>query len=187
MNQLLGASYDQTKEYKKAAEAYKAALDREGAVEGISEYLPISSTGHLLVTQRLLGLGTGAGKTAADTYAVAIQVGAIAAVAVLYWRRIGQLVRGLIGRDTEGRRILIRLAIAFVPAAAVGLVLDHTIKRHLFGPWPVVAAWTAGGLFLLWWRPRAGSVTLSTLTTRHALIIGGAQVLSLWPGVSRSW
>ena len=74
-----------------------------GAVEGITEFLPISSTGHLLVTQRLLGLGTGEGKTAADTYVVAIQLGAILAVVMLYRRRLVQLGSGLIGRDAEGR------------------------------------------------------------------------------------
>jgi hypothetical protein len=91
-----------------------------GAVEGITEYLPVSSTGHLLVTQRLLGLGNGAGKTAADTYAIAIQLGAIHVVVALYRRRIGQLAAGLIGRDTEGRTLLVRLLVAFIPAAVVG-------------------------------------------------------------------
>ena len=157
-----------------------------GAVEGITEYLPVSSTGHLLVTQRLLGLGEGAGKVAADTYAVAIQVGAIAAVIALYWTRIGQLFRGLIGRDDEGRRILIALAIAFVPSAAIGFLFGDDIKDQLFGPWPVVVAWAVGGIFLLVWRPSPGRITLSTITARHAAIIGAAQILALWPGTSRS-
>lgn len=74
-----------------------------GAVEGITEFLPISSTGHLLVTQRLIGLGSGAGKTAADTYAIAIQFGAILAVVVLYWSRLCQLLQGALGRNDEGR------------------------------------------------------------------------------------
>ncbi len=157
-----------------------------GAVEGITEYLPVSSTGHLLVTQRLLGLGTGAGKTAADTYAVAIQLGAIAAVITVFWSRLQQLLAGLIGRDADGRRLLIRLITAFAPAALVGIAFDNTIKAHLFGPWPVIAAWGLGGILLLVWRPRPGRVALEGLTTHHALIIGGAQVLALWPGVSRS-
>ncbi len=157
-----------------------------GAVEGITEYLPVSSTGHLLVTQRLLGLGEGAGKVAADTYAVAIQVGAIAAVIALYWARIGQLFQGLIGRNDEGRRILIALAVAFVPAAAIGVLFGDAIKEQLFGPWPVVAAWAVGGVFLLVWRPSSGNITLSTVTVRHAAIIGAAQILALWPGTSRS-
>jgi undecaprenyl-diphosphatase len=157
-----------------------------GAVEGITEYLPVSSTGHILITQRLLGLGHGASKTAADTYAIAIQLGAILAVVALFWRRIVQLARGLVGRDTEGRTLLIRLAVAFIPAAAIGAALDHPIKDHLFGPWPVVAAWAAGGVFLLWWTPRHGTNTINSITIRGAAIIGVAQALALWPGVSRS-
>src|SRR5688572_28945298 len=78
-----------------------------GLVEGITEYLPVSSTGHLLVSGRLLGLGgTDAQDRVLDTYAICIQLGAIAAVGVLYRERIGQLVRGLVGTDVEGRRIL---------------------------------------------------------------------------------
>ncbi len=157
-----------------------------GAVEGFTEYLPVSSTGHLLVTQRLLGLGEGDSKAAADTYAIAIQIGAILAVVVLYWRRLGQLASGVIGRDVDGRRLLVRLVIAFVPAAVVGLILGDTIKDQLFGAWPVIAAWLAGGIFLVVWNPRPGRVELTYLTTRHAAIIGAAQILALWPGMSRS-
>lgn len=157
-----------------------------GAVEGITEFLPVSSTGHLLITQRLLHLGSGAGKTAADTYAIAIQLGAILAVVALYRRRIVQVAQGLVGRDEEGRQLLIRLAVAFAPAAAVGAAFDHTIKKHLFGPWPVIGAWAVGGVFLLVWRPKHGSSTLMAMTIRSAFIIGLAQTLALWPGVSRS-
>jgi len=160
-----------------------------GAVEGITEYLPVSSTGHLLVTQRLLHLGTGAGKVAADTYAVAIQVGAILAVITLYRRRLGQLALGLAGRDVEGRQLLVRLAIAFLPAAAIGGALNHTIKDHLFGPWPVVGAWAVGGVFLLLWKPgrfTGGGRSITEISVRGAAIIGFAQALALWPGVSRS-
>jgi undecaprenyl-diphosphatase len=157
-----------------------------GAVEGITEFLPISSTGHLLVTQRLLDLGTGAGKTAADTYAVSIQVGAIMAVVALYWNRLLQMLRGLFGRDAAGLMLLLRLLTAFAPAAIVGVVLESTIKEHLFGPWPIVVAWAVGGVFLLWWKPQPGSIEILGLTTRHALIIGCTQMLALWPGVSRS-
>lgn len=157
-----------------------------GAVEGITEFLPISSTGHLLITQRLIGLGTGAGKTAADTYAIAIQLGAIVAVVTIYWKRIVQIVQGLFGRDADGRRLLILLIIAFLPAAVMGAAFDKKIKAHLFGPWPVVGAWAVGGLFLLVWRPKHGVTPLLGLTTRNAFIIGCAQVLALWPGTSRS-
>ncbi len=157
-----------------------------GAVEGFTEYLPVSSTGHLLVTQRLLGLGEGDAKAAADTYAIAIQIGAILAVVVLFWRRLGQLASGMIGRDVDGRKLLVRLIIAFVPAAGVGVLLGDSIKERLFGPWPVVAAWVVGGVFLVWWNPRPGRIDLTSFTVRHAAIIGAAQILALWPGMSRS-
>ena len=157
-----------------------------GAVEGFTEYLPVSSTGHLLVAQRLLDLGEGEAKAAADTYVIAIQIGAILAVVVLYWRRLGQLAAGVVGRDADGRRLLLRLMTAFVPAAVVGLLLGDTIKSELFGAWPVVAAWMAGGVFLVWWNPRPGSTELTAFTPRNAAIIGVAQILALWPGMSRS-
>lgn len=157
-----------------------------GAVEGITEFLPISSTGHLLVTQRLLGLGTGPGKAAADTYAIAIQLGAILAVVALYRHRISELANGVIGRDATGRQLLTRLIVAFVPAAAIGVAFGDSIKQHLFGPWPIVVAWAAGGAFLLWWRPRYGTTAIEKLTIRHAAIIGCAQILALLPGTSRS-
>jgi undecaprenyl-diphosphatase len=157
-----------------------------GAVEGITEFLPISSTGHLLVVQRLLGLGSGAGKRAADTYAVAIQGGAILAVVTLYRERVGQLAGGVVGRDADGRRLLGCLLVAFAPAALLGLALDGTIKAHLFGIWPVIAAWAVGGLFLLRWRPTPGRQALEAMDLRSAAIIGIAQALALWPGMSRS-
>lgn len=157
-----------------------------GAVEGITEFLPISSTGHLLVTQRLLDLGTGSGKAAADTYAIAIQIGAIMAVVAVSFRRIVQMANGLVGRDQVGRDLLMRLVVAFLPAALVGVVLGDMIKERLFGPWPIVAAWLVGGVFLLVWRPGNGATALEQMTVRHAAIIGCAQILALWPGTSRS-
>ena len=92
-----------------------------GVVEGITEFLPISSTGHLLVTQHLLGLGDEAGKVAADTYAIAIQLGAILAVVALYRVRIASMAKGVIGKDAEGRSILTMLLCAFLPAAVIGV------------------------------------------------------------------
>jgi undecaprenyl-diphosphatase len=157
-----------------------------GAVEGFTEYLPVSSTGHLLVTQRLLGLDDEAERAAADSYVIAIQIGAILAVVVLYWRRLGQIASGMVGRDADGRRLLVVLVVAFVPAALVGLILGDTIKDQLFGAWPVIVAWFLGGVFLVLWRPRPGTIELTQFTTRHAAIIGVAQILALWPGTSRS-
>ena len=162
-----------------------------GIVEGFTEYLPISSTGHLLVTQDLLGVGdTDETEDAADTYAITIQAGAILAVVVLYRRRLLSMAAGLAGRDDTGRATLVNLVIAFVPAAIVGVLLESTIKDHLFGVGPVIAAWIVGGLAILLWWPRLsariGSAPLEQMSVRAAVIIGAAQVIALWPGTSRS-
>lgn len=157
-----------------------------GFVEGITEYLPVSSTGHLVVVQRWLGLGDAAGRDAADTYAIAIQIGAILAVLLLYRRRVASMLRGVVGRDAEGRRLLGLLVASFVPAAVLGVAFGDAIKSELFSPGPVVVAWIVGGIFLLLWKPRGGSATLGDMTTRNALVIGFAQSFALWPGVSRS-
>jgi len=157
-----------------------------GIVEGITEFLPISSTGHLLVTQHLLGLGDETGKVAADTYAIAIQLGAILAVIALYRMRIASMAKGLVGKDPEGRSILMLLVCAFLPAAVIGLAFGDSIKDKLFTPWAIVVAWAAGGVFLLWWKPVHGTRNIAEITLRNALIIGVAQSLAMWPGVSRS-
>lgn len=157
-----------------------------GVVEGITEYLPVSSTGHLVVVQRWLGLGDAAGRDAADTYAIAIQVGAILAVLLLYRRRVTSMLNGVIGRDAEGRRLLGLLVTSFIPAAALGAAFGDAIKDELFSPGPVVVAWIVGGLFLLVWKPRTEGAALTSLTGRNAAVIGIAQALALWPGVSRS-
>ncbi|MBM3729479.1 MAG: undecaprenyl-diphosphate phosphatase [Actinobacteria bacterium] len=157
-----------------------------GVVEGITEYLPVSSTGHLLVVQRWLGLGDSVGRDAADTYAIAIQIGAILAVFLVYRARIASMIKGVAGRDDEGRRVLGLLVTSFVPAAVVGAVFGDVIKDELFSPGPVVIAWVVGGVFLILWKPRRDGASLSQLTMAHAVIIGCAQTLALWPGVSRS-
>ena len=158
-----------------------------GLVEGLTEYLPVSSTGHLVVTQRLLGIGA---SEAANAYAVAIQAGAIAAVIGLYRTRVGHLCLGLVGKHADGRRLLVSLLVAFVPAAVLGLAFDEAIERFLFGPWPIVAAWVAGGLLLIALGPRLQpgkpGLSVEAVTPRLALYIGLAQCAALCPGVSRS-
>jgi len=160
-----------------------------GVVEGITEYLPVSSTGHLLLAQRALGIEkTGA----ADAFAICIQAGAIVAVLGLYFRRVGQMARGMLGRNPEGLRLAMGVLCAFAPAAVLALLLEKPIKAHLFGLWPVVAAWFVGGVAILvvsYLRRRGGSspgCPLESLTWRMAVIIGFAQCLAMWPGVSRS-
>lgn len=163
-----------------------------GIVEGLTEFLPISSTGHLTVTEKLLGLtDTDASKAAADAYAIAIQAGAILAVLGLYRRRIATSLLGLVGRGADpvgGRRLALAIVAGFLPAAIVGLILGDTIKDHLFGLWPVIGAWFVGGIVILAWPPSANRAgrELGAITLRDGVIIGAAQTLALWPGVSRS-
>ena len=159
-----------------------------GLVEGVTEYLPVSSTGHLILAQRAMGL---VHSDASNAFAICIQAGAIAAVLLLYFHRIRQIFRSVLGRDEQDRRIAINILVAFLPAAVVGLLFDEMIERHLFGVKPVVAAWFAGGLFILLvarWQRRASvsGYDLDQLAWRAALIIGLAQCLALWPGTSRS-
>jgi undecaprenyl-diphosphatase len=157
-----------------------------GIVEGITEFLPVSSTGHLLVVGELIGFGTGSSSTAADTYSIAIQFGAILAVLLLYRIRVWSAMKGLVGADADGRAFLIRLIVAFLPAAFLGVLAGDAMKSALFGPVPVTIAWVVGGVFLLRWKPTVGSVSLHEMPIRAALIIGCAQSIALWPGVSRS-
>lgn len=164
-----------------------------GVVEGITEYLPISSTGHLVITERFLDLDPPKGpeRDALDSYTVVIQLGAILAVLLLYRKRVGQIVSGVVGHSDTGRRLLIALVIAFVPVGIVAKALEGPISEHLLSPGPVAIAWLVGGIGLLigspWLRNRGRTGgALEQLTYRHAAIIGAMQVFSLWPGVSRS-
>ena len=157
-----------------------------GIVEGITEFLPISSTGHLLVVGHLIGFGKGEASVAADTYSIAIQFGAILAVMYLYRIRMWSMARGVFGADNEGRAVLTRLILAFLPAAFLGAVFGDALKEKLFGPVPVAIAWCVGGVVLLVWKQKPGTTALTNLSLRNALIIGLAQGLALWPGVSRS-
>ena len=162
-----------------------------GLVEGLTEYLPVSSTGHLLVTNELLGLNeTQASEDAIETYAICIQVGAIIAVLFLYWERIRQMIDGLLGRDEEGRKILIAVLIAFFFTAVIGLSIQDLARDRLFGVSPTAGAWIAGGVVILilsrlGWFDR-GRKELGALTWQNAVVIGLIQAIAIWPGVSRS-
>ena len=159
-----------------------------GLVEGITEYLPVSSTGHLILASSLLHLNRPETKEALDAYLVVVQGGAILAVLALYRSRVVQMARGLVGRDADGLRLACSVALAFVPAAAAGLLLSRAIKATLFSDWPVLAALAAGGLWMIWLGGSGdrGSSDVAAMSWRTALGIGLFQTLALWPGTSRS-
>lgn len=167
-----------------------------GIVEGLTEYLPVSSTGHLLLTQRALGIPK---SNSADAFAICIQAGAILAVLGLYFSRVREMTLGVLGKNPQGRTLAVNIIVAFLPAACAGLLLEKPIKKFLFGGealglWPTVAAWFVGGAAILavsWWRGRrttdpSSKLTLNALTWRMALLIGIIQCIAMWPGVSRS-
>src|SRR4051812_15435624 len=159
-----------------------------GAVEGLTEYLPVSSTAHILLTQRALGLPQ---DEAADAYAVCVQAGAILAVLGIYARRVGQMLRGLAGRDAEGRRLAANIVVGFLPAMVFGLLFNRRIKEYLFHLWPICGAWLIGGIVILafaaWMRRRGiGGRSVVDLSVGGALAIGLIQCLGMIPGTSRS-
>jgi undecaprenyl-diphosphatase len=158
-----------------------------GALEGFTEFLPISSTGHLILACRLLRLQGEAVKT----FEVVIQAGAVLAVVGLYRRRVAAMWQGLLGRDRDGRRLLRHLCLSFAPAAVAGLLLHEAIKGELFQIWPVVWALAAGGALMLgvdrWQRLGGGGArAIEQLRAGEALAIGVAQCVALWPGMSRA-
>lgn len=158
----------------------------QGIVEGLTEFLPVSSTGHLILTGSLLNFEG----EKASTFEVVIQLGSILAVAVLYWRRILQLL----GINRQERRFgpqlnLIHVLIAILPAMVLGLVLHGAIKKYLFSPYTVLIGLVIGGLFMIYAEVRKRKVTASEIddiSYRQAFGIGLAQCLALWPGFSRS-
>lgn len=155
-----------------------------GLVEGITEFLPISSTGHLIIAGNLLGF-TG---LRADTFEVFIQLGAILAVLWNYPERLAVLPRAWRG-DAKARGFILNLTVGVLPALVLGFLLHKTIKTYLFGPVTVAVALVVGGLVILWVERRAYAGTIETvdqMSWRNALSVGLAQCLALMPGVSRA-
>jgi undecaprenyl-diphosphatase len=162
-----------------------------GIVEGLTEFLPVSSTGHLVLVGHLLGLRDD--DPATSSFEIVIQLGAILAVVVHYRALLGARLRGLLARDAAALKLLQALTLAFVPTAITGLLLRKTIKAHLFGHLaPVAVAFVVGGIVMIAVervRARRGVVGqdgLEHVTPRRALAIGLGQCLSLWPGASRA-
>ncbi|HRX85946.1 MAG TPA: undecaprenyl-diphosphate phosphatase [Phycisphaerae bacterium] len=156
-----------------------------GIVEGLTEFLPISSTGHLIITGDILNF---LAKEQRDVFEIFIQLGAIVAVCWEYRTRLIRVVSGLPG-DAQARRFTVNLVIAFIPAAVAGLALSKTIKTYLFAPVPVATAFAVGGLVIIWAERRKHTVRVAevdAMTWKDALKVGLAQCFALIPGTSRS-
>lgn len=155
-----------------------------GLVEGLTEFLPVSSTGHLIIAGDLLNFNDEVGKV----FEIVIQLGAILAVCWEYRARLAHVVRGL-PSDGAARRFALNIFIGFLPAAFLGLLFIKAIKAHLFNPFSVAIAFIVGALVIFWvekkaFHPRIDSV--DEMNWKDALKVGLAQCFALIPGTSRS-
>jgi undecaprenyl-diphosphatase len=155
-----------------------------GVIEGVTEFLPVSSTGHLLLAQRFFGLGEG---DFWNSFTVLIQLGAILAIVVIYFTKLWRVALGMFS-NPDDRRFVIGVLVAFLPAVVIGLIVGKYLKL-LFNPWVICFSLIVGGAILLWvdqldHDPHEHDATKFPLMTY--LIIGFAQCLAMIPGVSRS-
>ena len=187
-----------------------------GLVEGLTEYVPVSSTGHLIICNSLLGLNSEAplqsenGSTiqsaeqrsytladAAYAYSIVIQIGAIAAIVVLYWKDLWQMALACCGKSARGRSLMAKLLIAFLPAAILGLLLDKHIESYLGNNLNAICGALIVGACVMLWVERsrkrnrtknkdAGTLSIESLTLKKAFYVGCLQCLAMWPGTSRS-
>lgn len=158
-----------------------------GIIEGLTEFLPVSSTGHMIIAGHAMGF-TG---PKAETFEVVIQLGAILAIVVLYWKRVLRLfgIQDASVKEKPGPKLnLIHILIGIVPALGMAFVLRHYIKL-LFMPETVIIGLVMGGIFMIIGeklQPRITAETMDGITYKQAFFIGVSQILSLWPGFSRS-
>jgi undecaprenyl-diphosphatase len=155
-----------------------------GIVEGLTEFLPVSSTGHLILADALLGIEGPESKL----FDIVIQFGAILAVCWVYRERLFGAVAGL-ATDPGAQRFVANIIFAFLPAAVAGVIFYRIIKEYLFSPWVVAASLIIGGFAILIIeaaRPRPRINRIETMPLRYALLIGCCQILAMIPGVSRA-
>ncbi len=163
----------------------KAAI--MGVVEGLTEFLPVSSTGHLILTQSLLGLPD---SDVMKAFEVAIQPGAIIAIFIVYWQLISRTL-GTLTTSAVSRRLIINIIVGFLPAAVIGLVIHKAITKYLFNGPVVAGAFIVGALIILWVERRGGDRKarinhIDEMTTMDALKVGFCQCFGMIPGTSRS-
>lgn len=162
----------------------KAAI--MGIVEGITEFLPISSTGHLILAAELMDFWT---KEKSAVFVVAIQMGAILAVIYEYWNRLWGAATGMVTGEAQGRRLAIGLILASIPIMLVGLTFGQSVKDILFNDVAVAIGLIVGGLIIIWVEknpPKVNAAEVEHISFKQACWIGLIQVLSLIPGTSRS-
>jgi undecaprenyl-diphosphatase len=156
-----------------------------GVVEGLTEFLPISSTGHLILAGALLGFDDDKAKV----FDIAIQTGAIFAVILVYWEKIRSTLKAL-PYQVEAQRFVLNVFIGFIPAVILGLLFGKFIKAHLFTPWVVATTFIVGGFIILWAERRPPSSVriraVEDMRGRDALMVGLVQCLAMVPGTSRS-
>ncbi len=163
-----------------------------GLVEGLTEYLPVSSTGHLIITQYLLGLEE---SDALNAYSVCIQIGAILAVLNLYFARVREMWRGIWGKNPAGLKLSLNLLLGFIPAMVIGFFLAKPIKDYLFNAETVLVTWALGGIAILIFvrysmktgkGRRHEGISLEEMSWKQALAVGFMQCIAMCPGTSRS-
>jgi undecaprenyl-diphosphatase len=156
-----------------------------GLVEGLTEFLPISSTGHLILAGALLGFDDDKAKV----FDIAIQTGAIFAVILVYWEKIRSTAKAF-RYQVQAQRFVLNVFIGFLPAVVLGLLFGKLIKEHLFTPWVVATTFIVGGVIILWAERRPPSSvrirTVEDMRGRDALMVGLVQCLAMIPGTSRS-
>ena len=162
----------------------KAAI--MGIVEGITEFLPISSTGHLILASELMNFWT---KEKSDVFVIAIQMGAIAAVIYEYWSRLLGAATGMFTGEEKGRRLGFSLIMASIPIVLIGLTFGQAVKELLFNDIAVAIGLIVGGFIIIWIEkhpPKVNAQEVENISYKEAIWIGLIQVLSLIPGTSRS-